>query len=716
MLLAILAGIAALAVVLAIVYALYRRSKKKTEDTVPHTKDLKQVDTYGVEPLKQKTSFGTTGTTEVPQHTTSSGTAGEMLNSRFVAMGVLAAAIFGTLSAKLWSMQILQASDYRKQAEANLYTTVYTPAPRGIIYDANGVPLVTNRSSYTVIADSSVADDRDVCLRLSTILGIPYQVVRQNIQDSSTGAQNNRVVATDVSLRNIAFISEHADAFSGISTEMRTARAYPYGALAAHVLGYASTASSSDLQNADEGRNVLSGDVVGKSGVEYTYENLLAGDHGTRTLLTNASGVVQRIVSETNPTRGNDIYLTIKAPVQEAADKAMRSTLAPNGQLGAGNGSGAGLVCLDATNGEIIALSNFPSYAPGNFVGGISSDVWNSFNSESSHYPLMDRVVQGTYPAASTFKGFTSFAALQCGVATSSSTYYCSGTWTGFGSSYAQKCWNHSGHGTLNLVGGIAHSCDVVFYEIAKGFYDQRATLGETAMQDYVKEYGLGSKLGIDLSGEAEGRIPTPEWKAEYFKDAPEEAQWLPGDMTNMAIGQGYVLVTPLQIAAGYAGIATGTVYRPHVMKEVRNSLGETVLSYEPEVIATPTQSEANAKLVHEGLKEVMTVNNYDDRFFSGLNYTVAGKTGTAQVSGKKDYSWFVCYAPADNPKYVCACLTEEGVSSTVCSMPMCATVIQAAMSLDAGNIDLTSVEYIDGSYTTVASSSSSSTSTARED
>ena len=231
-----------------------------------------------------------------------------------------------------------------------------------------------------------------------------------------------------------------------------------------------------------------------------------------------------------------------------------------------------------------------------------------------------------------------------------------------------------------------------------------------------MKEYGLQTKLGIDLSGEAEGRIPTPEWKAEYFKDAPEEAQWLPGDMTNMAIGQGYVLVTPLQIAAGYAGIATGTVYRPHVMKEVRNSLGETVLSYEPEVIATPTQSEANAKLVHEGLKEVMTVNNYDDRFFSGLNYTVAGKTGTAQVSGKKDYSWFVCYAPADNPKYVCACLTEEGVSSTVCSMPMCATVIQAAMSLDAGNIDPTSVEYIDGSYTTVASSSSSSTSTARED
>ena len=716
MLYALIAGFFTIALIVVIVLVVVMRRRRQSSDVVAPTHAWKSVDTFGVAPKKEKTGFGVAEHTRLAGQKSASGTAGEALRGRFVAMGIFAGGIFGTLAAKLWSMQVLQSESYSEQAARNLYATVYTPAPRGIIYDANGIPLVTNRSSYTVLANADVASNRNTVARLSTLLGIPFQVVRQRILDTSAGVQSSRVVARDASLRNIAFISEHADAFPGVTCEARTQRAYPYGALAAHVLGYTGTASADDFAQVAAGRSIQSGDIVGKSGVEYSYDEMLSGDHGTRTLLTDATGSVRETISSTDPVRGNDVYLTIRGPVQQAADQALREIIAPNGRAGGKTGTAGAVVCLDATNGEIIALSNFPTFEPSQFIGGISSDLWDSLNTQESHYPLMDRVVQGTYPAASTFKAFTAMAALTDSVANATSSWTCTGTWTGFGEAYPQKCWLTTGHGTLDLVGGIAHSCDTVFYEIAKDFYVRGASIGETAMQDYIKEYGFGSKLGIDLAGEAAGRVPTPEWKAEYFKDAPEQAQWQGGDMTNMAIGQGYVLVTPLQIAAGYCGIATGQVWRPHVLREVRNSLGETVLSYTPEVIFTPDQSEANIALVRRGLREVMTINGYEQSYFSDVNYKVAGKTGTAQVAGKQDYSWFACYAPADNPKYVCACLVEEGVKATTSTMPIVARVIKAAMALDAGSIAADSIASVDSSYSASASSSRSTTNSARED
>ena len=710
MLAAIIAGIVTLVLVIVVAVLVARRMGNRSRDKVATSREIHSIDTYGVAPEKHKTGFGTSGHTEVSTSKTASGSTGEAITSRFVTMGIMAAAVFGSLIAKLFSMQVLQSDEYSSQASQNLYSTVYTPAPRGVIYDCDGLALVSNRSNYTVLASSDVASDYDTVRRLSALLGIPFQVVRQRILDSTSGAQSMRVVASDVTLRNIAFISEHASAFPNVTCEMRTSRSYPYGALAAHILGYTGTASSEDFENETAGQNLQSGDSVGKSGVEYTYENLLSGDHGTRTLLTDAQGNVQSVVSETAPLRGNDIYLTIRGPVQKVADDTLREYLAPDGRLGSANATGGAVVCLDATNGEVVAMASYPTFTPESFIGGISQDMWDEFNTEESHYPLMDRAVAGTYPAASTFKAFTSMAALTNGVASSSSDWTCTGTWTGFGSSYAQKCWKTAGHGTLNLVDGIANSCDVVFYEIAKNFYES-GTLSETAMQDYICEYGFGAKTGIDLSGEATGRVPTPTWKSEYFKDAPEEAVWQGGDMTNMAIGQGYVLITPLQNAAAYCGIATGKVYRPHVLREVRNSLGETVLKYEPEVIAEPTMSAEHIATVREGLRKVMTLNNYDSNYFSGCGFEMAGKTGTAEVSGKKDYSWFCCYAPYDNPKYVCACLAEQGVSAANNCIPIVSEVLQAAIAYDNGSLTADSMGTVTGAYTVVESSSTDTTS-----
>ncbi len=630
--------------------------------------------------VKSVTSVGIAA--ETPKTTISSGAAPSMggtvkadgLRNRFIAVGVIAAGVFGALAAKLFGLQIVDSSRYSEEAQANLYTTVATPAPRGVIYDANGMALVNNRQVQTVLADAEVANNPDVLLRLSTLLGIPYEVVRARILDSSSGAQSQRVVASDVALRNIAFISEHRDAFPGVTTQIRTTRTYPYGALAAHVLGYTGTASEDDLKNVPDGRDIESGDAVGKSGIEQTYDSLIAGDHGQRVLVTDAKGVVQQVVSETAPTKGNDVYLTIDARLQHVVDRELRSMVTD------GTGTAASCVVMDVNTGGIVAMGNYPTYEPEHFIGGISQDTWDAYQTEESHYPLMNRAIAGTYPAASCFKAFTGLAGLTYGFADTSRTWDCQGTWTGFGKEFPQQCWDKAGHGWIGFREGVIVSCDVVFYEIAKSFYDARGSIGEEAMQDFIKEYGYSASTNIDLAGESEGRIPTPEWKKEYFKDVPEEAQWLPGDMSNMVIGQGYVLVTPIQVVRAYAAVATGKLLRPHVLKEVRNSLGQTVLSFDTVEDATPDVKEDLLNVMRDALRGVVLENESVSADFGSYSFTAAAKTGTAEVAGKQDMAWFSCYAPYEEPKFALTLCIEEGGSGGAVGSPVAARIMDAAI------------------------------------
>ncbi|MGI6591535.1 MAG: penicillin-binding protein 2 [Eggerthellaceae bacterium] len=643
----------------------------------------------------------------VAQRPTSSGTRAGGLHSRFVAMGVLLAAVFGSLSVKLWSLQILENETYSEKARQNLYTNVTTQAPRGVIYDADGTALVDNVSSISIVADSDVADNHDVVQRLSVVLGIPFGVVRSRILDSSNGSQTQRVVASDASIRNAAFITEHTDAFPGVSIQQTTTRHYRYGALAAHVLGYTGTVTDDQLNNASEGRTLASGDQVGQSGIEQQYDDLLAGDHGVRTLIVDSSGNVQQVVGETNPSRGSDLYLTLRGQVQQAADNALRECIDP-ADGSTGHGRAGALVCMDVTNGEIIALSSYPTFDPNNFVNGISQDVWDKFNTEGSYYPLINRAIGGEYPLASTFKSFTGMAGLKYGFANSTKTWTCTGTWTGFGKSFAQKCWKTGGHGTLDFKNAIIQSCDSVFYEIAKDFYEARGTIGDDAMQDYVKKFGFNKTTGIDLSGESEGRIPTPEWKSEYFKDAPEEAQWLPGDMTNMVIGQGYVLGTMLQLAVAYGAIATGgNLVKPHLLKQVRNSSGDVVIQQDGGVDSTIDDlNKSHLNLLKQGLIGVVENTSQISSTLSG--YKVAGKTGTAEQTDKNDHALFACFGPYDDPKYVVTCIIEEGEAGGSIAAPTAAKVMKAALQYNEGTLK-TKMSSVEALYSQRSSTSGSS-------
>lgn len=696
MLSAVLTTIFALVVLGVILVVVFRVRSRTSGARTRERMSVKSVTSVGIAAHAPKTSTG--------GHVAavSAKPSGDALRNRFIAIGAITAGIFGALAVRLFGLQVLDADQYSEEAEQNLYTTVSTPAPRGVVYDATGVALIANRQVQTVLADSDVADDTDVCLRLSALLGIPYEVVRSRILDSSSGAQSQRVVASDVKLRNIAYISEHADAFPGVTTQIRTTRTYPYGALAAHVLGYTGTATEDDLANVADGREIESGDAVGHSGIEQTYDSLLAGDHGQRVLVTDASGVVQQIVGETDPTKGNDIYLTLNAQVQHTADRVLQEAVT------GGTGTAAACVVIDVETGGIVAMSNYPTYEPEHFIGGISQDVWDAYQTEESYYPLLNRAIAGTYPAASCFKAFTGLAGLTYGFASTSKTWDCQGTWTGFGEDYAQDCWNESGHGIIGFREGIVVSCDVVFYEIAKDFYNASSSIGTDAMQDFVKEFGYEAYTNVDLSGEAMGRIPTPEWKAEYFADVPEEAQWLPGDVSNMVIGQGYVLVTPIQVARAYAAVATGKLLRPHLLKEVRNSLGETVLTFETVEETAPEASEDNLNIVRDALNGVATEDSTVVSAFSGYDFTFAAKTGTAEVAGQEDMAWFSCYAPYDSPRFALALCIEEGGSGGSTGAPLAAEIMNAAITAEAGTcteeLSAISGTSLDSSSTTTTS------------
>lgn len=626
----------------------------------------------------------------------------DSFTKRFLALGALAVAVFGSLACRIWQLQVQSGQGYQQEAEKNLSTSVSTPAPRGCIYDARGRELVANKANQTVLADPSVAADADTILRLSAVLGIPAPIVRQRIQDASTGAQSQRVVADDVRLRDIAVISEHPDAFPGITTETRTVREYPFGALAAHVLGYTGTPTDDELSQAGFGRKVESTDTVGKSGVERSYDSVLSGDQGERRMMVDAKGDVVAVVAETLPKKGSDITLTIDAYAQGVADEVLAAQIAPLGDIGTGKGVAGAVVAMNVKDGSIPVMASYPTFDPTYFTGGIPQDIWDLYNTEESNAPMVNRVVNGQYAPASTFKAFTSMAGLHFGFADYDSEWECGGSWDGFGSGDVQKCWLHSGHGVMDLHDGIVNSCDVVFYEIAKAFYDHgpegSGELSDTALQEYLQSYRFGSPTGVDLPDESVGRVPTPEWKAEQWKNVPSEAYWRGGDYTNMIIGQGDVLITPLQLVAAYGAIATGKIMKPHLLEEVRNGQGEVVFKAEAEVVAEPDVNQEHLEYVRESLHDMIDQSRDAGPSFYQRGLDAAGKSGTSEHTDRQDDAWFVAYAPYDDPKYVVACIIEEGVSGAKTAGPIVARVMAALFKGEAEDAAGLEVPRISGS------------------
>lgn len=372
MIIGILSGLAAI-IILALCafvmyYALNNRKKPKHKEVKPSVEAVESVGVAEEDPLNPDIKVSSKKDSKISDSY-------KHLNNRFKTVGFIIGATITLLATKLFSMQIINFESYKKQANANSTTSVKTPAPRGNIFDTNGKTLVKNRSSLTVLAESDVAENKDTLLKLSVVLGVPLNVIKHRVEDQSYGAQSQRVVASDISHKQAAYISEHSTAFDGVSIQSRTVRDYPYGALAAHVLGYTGRVDNKDLTNAAEGRKIETGDIVGKQGIEAAYDNMLSGDHGERVVVSDADGNIVQIKSEIQPIKGSDVYLTINAAVQSKADKLLADTIAPKGIIGQGKGSAGSVVAMDIEDGSVICMANYPTFKPSILTNGISQDT-----------------------------------------------------------------------------------------------------------------------------------------------------------------------------------------------------------------------------------------------------------------------------------------------------------------------------------------------------
>ncbi len=615
-----------------------------------------------------KLSLGRPKPATETKHDASSSTVKDF-DGRLRGLGAVSGAILALLAGKLWFMQLLDSKDYESAARSNSTRIIKTPAPRGRILDRNGVELVTNRPSLCVVATPEVAQDQNEVAHLALVLGMPKEAVQRKLSDESTGEVGYRLVATNVDRQSVAYIQEHIDLFPGVSVQERTERAYPYGTMAAHVLGYTGSITQEQLEknkqdqesDTQPGIAYQAGDTVGQAGIEYQYESVLQGVPGEQETYVDAEGNIVGYGTATLPTAGSDVRLTLDAGIQHAAEEGLKSAIQAGKSKGYKATAGAACV-LSAKTGEVLAMASYPEFEPTLFIGGISSDDWTSLSDEKSGYPLMNRAVSGTYVSASTIKPLSTLTALDNQLFSADTTVDCVGFWTGFGTDYGQWCWKHSGHGWMNLRNGIVNSCNSVFYEVGKRVWESD---NKNALQDKFSEWGLGKTTGIDLPAEAEGRVPTPEWKWNYFNYASDEDRaWKGGDSTNLAIGQGDILVTPLQMVLVYSGLANnGVMYKPHVLKSVEaKEGGGTVMESKVEELYHISEDQAYMDLVHSGLQGVI----YEEEdalasHFKNLPVTVAGKTGTGEVNGKDPTSWFCCYAPAEDPQYVISVVVEEG-------------------------------------------------------
>lgn len=580
----------------------------------------------------------------------------QTLKPRYAVLGGIVIAVLGVLLLRLWTMQVLSGHAYAKQAEQNRVREVTVIAPRGRILDRKGRELVTNRATLAVLVAPSSGDDTAMLTRLSSLLNVPLPEISERVKSVKEAALAPRVVAIDVPLEKVAYLAEHEHEFPGVEVQTRAVREYPQGRLAAHVLGYTGEISQVEISAADfQGYDPT--DVVGKAGAEKAFEKVLQGDRGRKLLEVDAAGTPQRVIKVTDPEPGRDVVLSIDVKVQKVAEKALRDALSDSHEQKYRKAKAGAAVAVDVRTGEVLAMASVPTYDPTVFLGGISQREWRSLTTTSSEFPLTNRAIMAQYPAASTFKAFTGLAGLQYGVTSKWKTYYCTGRWTGMGKQWGKWCWDHSGHGSEAFLNGIEDSCDTVFYEIGHAFYKRR---GEN-FQSFVRSFGYGSQMGIDLPGEADGRVPDAAWKKAYNEDYPEYQRWLPGDTVNMAIGQGDLLVTPLQVASTYAGIANGgEVMKPHVLKKVLGSDGKPVLTQESEVVFAPKVSKRHIATMKEALRNVVTRGTARGAF-AGFGKPVSGKTGTAEVAGKDDYAWFVGYAPTGDPKYAVVVVIEQG-------------------------------------------------------
>lgn len=648
---------------------------------------------------------------------------------RLTLLSLVVVGLLVALFSRLWFLQVLASERYAQLAERNRVRFVLSEAPRGRLLDRDGQEIVKNRLALTVSAyphrllEGGQPKDPEaeaVLSRLSALLGMPQAEIIERLTNRKFSPFRAVPIREDVPPEVIFTIEERKELYSGVEAETLPLRFYPHGPLAAQVVGYIGEVTEDQLAD-PQYRNYRPGDLVGRTGLEQAYEENLQGQEGLRKLEVSATGTILDVLEHRNPVPGADLKTTIDLELQRAVEEVLRSGVEASRSIPRDDGrpitSVAGsAVVLDPKTGQVLAMASWPTYDPSVFVGGIRNDDWARLSDPANEYPLLNRAIQSAYPPGSTFKIVSGLSALKSGLLTPDTQLPCPPSWK-LGNQTFRNWWP-SWEGSLDLARALMRSCDTFFYQLAFQQW-QREEEQEKAnqpidevIQSTAREFGLGRGLGIDLPGEASGNVPDRAWRRTTWESlrprycsqaalAPPGSyqqrlfndlcryggNWRGGDAVNMSIGQGDVLVTPLQLASAFAAVANGgTLYRPHLGLEVTAPDGTVLTRVEPEPVGRVAMAPHQLLEIQEGLRMVVmeprgTAAVPFSRFPLGM-IPVAGKTGTAEFGNRVPFAWFAAYAPTSDPKYVVVVSVEEGGGGSVTAAPIARRILEAAFGL----------------------------------
>lgn len=578
---------------------------------------------------------------------------------------------FALLIVRFVYLQIVQHDYYTTRAEDNRISLVPIAPNRGVIVDRNGTIMARNYSAFTLEITPSKVDDLDDAIdRLSKLIEIlpkDRRRFRKLLEESKSF--ESLPIRTRLSDEEVARFAANRYLFPGVEVKARLFRQYPLGPVASHALGYINRINKGDLEiieKNDQEANYKGTDHMGKTGLEQKYEFALHGQTGYEEVEIDAGGRAVRSLARTAPVSGNDLTLTLDTRLQEITEKAF------------GDRRGA-LVAIEPSTGGILALVSTPTFDPNLFVDGIRTEDWELLNN-SPDRPMVNRALNGAYPPGSTFKPFMALAALELGKRTPGQAIVDPGFFNFGGHQFRDD--KKGGHGLVDMYKSIVASCDTYYYMLAND-------LGIDNISRFMGTLGLGKKTGVDIEGESEGVLPSPEWKKRRFK-RPEQQKWFAGETISIGIGQGYNAYTPIQLAQAMAAVANnGVMYRPHLVRYITDSrTGEKTL-IEPEPLRKLPWKQQNIDFIK---KAMIGVNKEGTgaRAFAGAGYESGGKTGTAQVfslkgsdykAGKlkqelRDHALFIAFAPADNPKIALAVLVENGGFGAQSAAPIARMVL----------------------------------------
>jgi penicillin-binding protein 2 len=624
------------------------------------------------------------------------------VRTRMKVLAGLVVFMFAALTTRLWFLQVLATDQFVQEANQNQVRLVPIDPLRGEIKDRNGHLLVGNRASTVVTIDRKQVPSGQIdsiLYRLSQLLKVPVQDMVDRLNSVKYLPYQPVPVAEDVSKEDVFYIEEHKnDLFPGVGYKIESIREYEQGSVAAHILGSVGEISADQLGQAAF-KGYRPGEVVGKGGVESVYERSLHGVSGTRGIQVNAQGVVLNADFRTLPPKpGDNLVLSIDDKIQRLAEQSLALGIRVARQTHDDNGGyfrapGGAAVVMDPRNGQIIAMASNPTFDPSTFLGGLSNREFAALTSPKSGYPLLDRAIAGVYPAGSTFKPFIAAAALKQGFASQNGFYNCPKDYVVPIDPTHRKFhnWEAVDHGPITLAQALTISCDTVFYQFGFDFWLKYFRSGKTneLMQRDLFQMGFGARTGIDLPAEQAGRIPTEPFLRSTYKRYPKVFGkyygWLPGDSVNLSIGQGFLLVTPLQMAAAYSAIANGgKLLQPHLGLRIETPDGTLVRRIAPKVIGRLPISKRQAAYLREALKAV-TERGTAEFAFTGFplgQVSVAGKTGTAEVRPKQPYSWFAAMAPADNPKYVVVAMVEQAGHGSTTAAPIVRRILEGLFGI----------------------------------